>query len=135
MRSDVQRGRLIFITRQAHARLIPDEKQDKLGKRMWLVVQADILNESSGDTIIVPLRTAPPGVTKSKGVDAFLPRGKDLASQNSFADCSHLHTIREKDVFHVLAGTYLRDIMKDVDDALRLAMDLDSDNIYKEKSF
>jgi mRNA-degrading endonuclease toxin of MazEF toxin-antitoxin module len=135
VRADVQRGRLLFLSKEAHKRLLPGEAPEKLGKRMWLVVQGDKANESSPYTIVVSVSTAPRDKTKSDGTDVILPVSPGLAHLRSVADCAAIHCIHEQDINTakggVLSGNYYNvdGVMGEVDDALRLAMDLDPDKI------
>jgi mRNA-degrading endonuclease toxin of MazEF toxin-antitoxin module len=133
MRSSIRRGTVIYLTVSAHKRLLPEDKSNAFGKRPFLVVQTDFLNKTSGLTVVVAMSSVPPGNgMKSVGMDIFLPKGDGLANCDSWADCSSLHTVRERDIFNEFRGSYcdVEGVMEDVDRALRLTLDLDPEGHY-----
>jgi mRNA-degrading endonuclease toxin of MazEF toxin-antitoxin module len=128
-----QRGQIVYLTREAHKRLIPDEKPEKLGRRPWLVIQGDYANEVSPYTIVAVVTKA--RTTRSQGANVFLPKGLGLVNEDSTADCASIYTVRkQEDVQNVFDGNYygVGKVMSEVDNALRLAMDLDPDDFYKK---
>ncbi len=137
MRAKVQRGRILYLTPDGHKRIIPHERPDKLGRRPFLVVQRDYTNSSSDYTVVVGVTSANTS-NKSKArpinktsLDALLPKGIGLVNAESVADCGLLFTITDLEVFNVFDGTYGEDVMKHVDAALRLALDLDPDKVLE----
>jgi mRNA-degrading endonuclease toxin of MazEF toxin-antitoxin module len=130
MRGDVQRGGVLYLTAEAHGRLLPDDPEKKIGKRPFLVVQSDIQNHASSYTVVVPLTTA----GSSGPMVAPIPKGKGVA-YDSFADCAAPIRIREQDIKTVCVGNYhdFDGVMERVDNALRLALDLDPDGLYRSK--
>lgn len=122
MRSIVQRGRIVYLTAEAHARIMPTDAT-KFGKRPFLVSTT-----TQPASRLVALSKA-----KLLGTDAFLPKGSGLANQDCFADCASIFTVRDNEIHNVFSGTYLDDVMKFVDQGLRVALNLDVDNLYRDQ--
>lgn len=142
MRAKVQRGRLVYLRKEAHLRIIPTEKPEKVGRRPFLVVQNDYANAESDRTLLVGL-TAYASADKLgslinlriKGTDVYIPKGlpgQGLANNESVADCGSVFTVYDREIQNVFDGTYGNDVMKYVDAALRKAMELDTSGLYSE---
>jgi mRNA-degrading endonuclease toxin of MazEF toxin-antitoxin module len=137
VREKVQRGRILYLRPEAHRRIIPHEKAEKLGKRPFLVVQRDYSNSSSKYTVIVGVTTADKDSKRmarpnnKTAVDAVLPKGEGLVNEDSIADCGLLYTVADPEILNVFDGTYDEPVMKHVDAAIRLALDLDPDKILE----
>lgn len=138
MRAKVQRGRILHLTAAGHKRIIPDELPHKIGKRPFLVVQRDYTNNESDYTVVVGLTTASAkdeGRSRPKNknsIDVLMPKGIGLANQMSVADCGSLYTIHENEVHNVFDGVYPESVMKEVNAAILLALDLDPDGILRD---
>jgi len=143
VRAKVQRGRIVYLRKDGHARVIPTDRQEKLGRRPFLVVQNDYANAAADRTLVVALtsyasvdKIADLVKLKIRGTDVYMPKGKQgegLANYESVADCGSVFTVYENEIHNVFDGTYHEDVMKYVDAALRTAMELDTARFYSRE--
>lgn len=139
MRPEVIRGKLLYLTVDGHKRVKPFDTPAKIGKRPFLVIQRDAANASSDTTLVVGTSTSPlekvVSLSKVKivGTEAFLPGGREqgLKSMDSFADCGDVFTVYDAEIREVLKGLYLSAVMQYVDQALRIALDIDPSAYYQ----
>jgi mRNA-degrading endonuclease toxin of MazEF toxin-antitoxin module len=136
MRKNVQRGKVVYLTIDGHKRVMPTDI-GKFGKRSFLVVQRDYANSESDRTLVVGTTTQPPkrvaelAKTRIAGTDAFLPKGVGFVNEDSIANCGEVFTVLDSEIHNVFENAYLSDVMQYVDQALRVALDLDSDIFYR----
>jgi len=125
----------VYLTVEGHRRVLPTDT-DKFGKRPFLVVQRDYANADSNRSLVVGITTEPQNkvaeLAKKRfaGVEAFLPKGPGLVNEDSIADCGNILTVYDREIHDIFDSAYLTDVMRYVDQALRVALDLDSDGCY-----
>jgi mRNA-degrading endonuclease toxin of MazEF toxin-antitoxin module len=129
MRDTIRRGKVLFLTWSAHYQMLPYDEPAKMGKRPFLVVQADPLNEKNNTTIIAEMLGAN-GKTRAEverdGTRVFVPAVPFFAKKDGFVNLSNLYTVREEDCGNVLTGNYEEDVMAKVIKALRKVLALDA---------
>ncbi len=111
---DVHRGE-VFLGNMAGA-----------GSRLWknrpvLVVQNDIGNRYSPETIVVAIRSGPD--TRHLPIRTPIPKGEGGLDQDSFVDAGQIVTLR-KDALGRRLGRLSPDAMAGVDRALRISLGL-----------
>jgi mRNA-degrading endonuclease toxin of MazEF toxin-antitoxin module len=139
MRKAVQRGKIVYLTVEGHKRVMPTDIY-KFGKRPFLVVQRDAATSIESDRALVIGTTTEPrkrvielSKVRLAGTDAFLPKGGGVVNEDSIADCGSIFTVYNSEIHNVFDGEYLTDVMQYVDQALRVSLNLDSDNAYQDQ--
>ena len=56
-----------------------------------------------------------------------------MVNEDSIADCGSIFTVYNSEIHNVFDGEYLTDVMRCVDQASRVSLNLDSDNAYQDQ--
>ncbi len=98
---------------------------DRTGSKVRpaLVVQADFLNGRIADTVLVSITTTARNAGETEVVLDPLVETRSGLRHRSVASCNNLDTIDQAIILRVL-GTLSAAVMQQVDDALKVALDL-----------
>lgn len=107
------------------AELKPRSGSEQQGRRPVIIISHDAFNQSQNwrSIIVIPLSTSQ--AQAKRGLTAiFLPQGTANIPQDSIALCHQITTIdRSKLTTHI--GTLSDEIMKEVEEGLKAAVDID----------
>ena len=112
---EVMRGDVVLVD------LDPAQGAEKMGKRPCVVVQNNMGNEKSPNTIIVPATNA--SGKKTYPFQVLLPKGEGGLQLDSIAGCEQIRVIDRTRIIKKL-GTLSPSYISEIDNAIRISLAL-----------
>lgn len=113
----IRRGDIILVD------FDPTEGSEQRGTRPAVVVQNDAGNQAAPTTIVAPLTTSydPENIVP---YEAEIPATTTDVDEDSVALCNQLRTVSVADRVSANFGSVSSDVMRDIEQAVRVSLDL-----------